>query len=253
MNVFRTRKSVDEETIEAMAAAWLAQRDEGLTPEEQAEFSRWQQADARHAAVVARLEKTWGALQHLRDYRPEARAHPDRNLLARPAGRNVVPFPALAATAALAATLALIAAWWWPQRARAIVTRQSPMAYATTAGGYQRVTLEDGSVLELNSNSAVRVQFTAAERTVRLVQGEVHFTVAQNKARPFLVQAGTVVVRAVGTAFNVRLGANDVEVLVTEGKVAVVEVERVVPNALLHFSIHGNRRKLAGDSEFHLS
>jgi transmembrane sensor len=51
--------------------------------------------------------------------------------------------------------------------------------------------------------------------------------VAKNPARPFLVEAGAIAVRAIGTAFNVRLGASDVEVLVTEGRVVVgSEVER---------------------------
>jgi transmembrane sensor len=68
---------------------------------------------------------------------------------------------------------------------------------------------------------------------VELRRGDAHFTVAKNPERPFRVEAGTVAVRAVGTAFNVRRGASEVEVLVTEGKVEVAsEVERVVPNAL---------------------
>ena len=71
-----------QEAIEAMAAAWLAQRDEGLTAEEQEDFTRRQQADPRHAAAVVRLEKTWRALQQLREFRPASRVHPDRDLLA---------------------------------------------------------------------------------------------------------------------------------------------------------------------------
>ena len=65
-----------------------------------------------------------------------------------------------------------------------------------------------------------------------LAAGEAHFTVAPNPARPFTVSAGGVAVRAVGTAFNVRLATTAVEVLVTEGKVSVAEMERAVPPAL---------------------
>ena len=140
-----------------------------------------------------------------------------------------MPFPAVAAASALAACIALVAVWWWgaPRSVGAVEQR-----YATTVDGYERVNLADGSMLELNSSSEVGVQFSPAERRVRLVRGEAHFTVAKNKARPFLVEAGGVAVRAVGTAFNVRLGAREVEVLVTEGRVAVGEVERVDLNAL---------------------
>jgi transmembrane sensor len=56
---------------------------------------------------------------------------------------------------------------------------------------------------------------------VQLQHGEAHFYVAKDTARPFLVSAGTVTVRAVGTAFNVRRQVAAVEVLVTEGKVQV--------------------------------
>jgi transmembrane sensor len=81
--------------------------------------------------------------------------------------------------------------------------------------------LPDGTFVTLNTNKAVDVHFSATERRVRLLRGEALFTVARNPARPFVVEAGGVAVKAVGTAFNVRLQAETVEVLVTEGKVRV--------------------------------
>jgi transmembrane sensor len=216
----------DQEAIEAMAAAWLAQRDEGFSAGEQAEFDRWQQADPRHAAAVARLEKTWATLQQLREFRPASRVHPDPDLLAgaRPPGR-IISFP-VAALVGLAAAVAIAAFFWrvGPSPTTAPAPGQAVYAtsvYATTAEGYQRVTLADGSVLELNASSEARVDFLPAERRVKLVRGEAHFTVAKDKQRPFIVHAGTIAVQAVGTAFNVRMDENDVEVLVTEGRVKV--------------------------------
>jgi transmembrane sensor len=214
----------EAEAIEATAAAWLAQRDDGLTPEQTAEFFQWRGADVRHEAAVARLEATWTALQQLREFRPEAARHPDRDLLRAPIGRRrAVPFPALAATVTLAASLVLAAVWWFsPAQRRA---ENAAQTYATTLDGYERVALADSSIVELNSASEINVNFSPAERRVRLVRGEAHFTVAKNPARPFLVEAGSVAVRAVGTAFNVRLGAKQIEVLVTEGRVAVATPE----------------------------
>jgi transmembrane sensor len=209
----------DHEAIEATAAAWLAERDDGFTPQQQAQFERWRQADRRHAAAVDRLEQTWTALKQLREYRPEALVHPDRDLLARPRTRKVVLFPALVTALAAAAVIALAAVWFWPRATPASAVQ--PDHFATTTGGYQRTTLTDGSVVELNASSEVRVHYTAAERRVQLVRGEANFTVAKNRERPFWVEAGTVAVRAVGTAFNVRMDARAVEVLVTEGKVQV--------------------------------
>jgi transmembrane sensor len=222
----------DDERIETIAAAWLAQRDDGFSAEEEAEFSRWQQADPRHGRAVARLEQTWATLQQLREFRPESRVHPDRDLLARTPKlpTRILHFPTAAIIAGLAAVLVFGAITWWPKppadRGHAFPT------YTTTADGYQRVTLEDGSVLDLNGNSLVQVNYTDDERRIHLVRGEVFFTVAKNKQRPFVVMAGSVAVRAVGTAFNVRMGKRDVEVLVAEGRVKVEnhEASAIAPN-----------------------
>ena len=206
------------EAIEATAAAWLAQRDDdGLSPLEEKEFLRWQDADPRHRAAVARLEATWMNLQRLRNFRPDAQRHPNPDLLraATPSHRKrrIVPFPAFAGLT-VAASILFAAVWWY-------AAADAAQEYKTTADGYQRVALADGSLLDLNANSELIVRFTAAERRVRLVRGEAHFNVAKNRTRPFLVEVGGVAVRAVGTAFNVRLDDGDLEVLVTEGKVQV--------------------------------
>jgi transmembrane sensor len=189
-----------------------------LTPEDEREFARWRAADPRHEAAVRRLEGAWAALQPLRDFRPEARRHPDRDLLGSPARGKMIAFPTRVMAIAAAVALMLAAGAWvrWHTAAPEPAT-----IYATTADGYQRVVLTDGSVLELNGNTSAEVRFTPTERRVHLASGEAHFAVAKNASRPFWVEANGVSVRAVGTAFNVRLGEREVEVLVTEGKVAV--------------------------------
>ena len=93
--------------------------------------------------------------------------------------------------------------------------------YRVLASTVQRMDLPDGSVAELNGASRIEVDFTSTMRRVSLLEGEVHFIVVGNPERPFFVTAGPVTVRAVGTAFNVRLDRASIEVLVTEGKVAL--------------------------------
>jgi transmembrane sensor len=109
-------------------------------------------------------------------------------------------------------------AGWW-QMARPSFVNE-PAAAAIVSAPARQV-LPDGSVIELNQGARVRVEFSETVRRVRLQQGEAHFQVAKNVARPFIVVAGEVEVRAVGTAFSVDLGAAAVDVLVTEGEVAV--------------------------------
>jgi len=79
--------------------------------------------------------------------------------------------------------------------------------------------LADGSILHLAADSAVDIEFTERQRTVRLLSGEAFFQVAPNSKRPFVVLAGDTQTRALGTAFNVSLFEDDVYVGVTHGRV----------------------------------
>lgn len=81
--------------------------------------------------------------------------------------------------------------------------------------------LSDGTVVDLQEGAVVEEAFTPATRRVVLRQGTAHFQVVKNPARPFVVEADGLHVRAVGTAFTVTMAATGIEVLVTEGRVAV--------------------------------
>lgn len=222
MNAPNRPRPSESEAIEARAAAWIAQRDDGLTPEESAAFERWCAESPAHAAAVARLDGVWTALHELRDFRPAAFAHPDPDLLAPARRRRILRFPVAGALAALAAVLVLGVLLLRSGKPNGTsVTDASSATYVTAAAGFQRVALADGSIVELNANTIVRVHYTAAERCATLLKGEAHFTVAANARRPFWVEADTIAVRAVGTAFDVRREASAVAVLVTAGRVRV--------------------------------
>jgi transmembrane sensor len=85
----------------------------------------------------------------------------------------------------------------------------------------ERRVLPDGSVAELNQGARIEVNYRPDRRDVLLLKGEAHFAVAKNPERPFVVTAAGVQVRAVGTAFAVKLESEDVDLLVTEGRVTV--------------------------------
>ncbi|MGC6329431.1 FecR family protein [Rhizorhabdus sp. FW153] len=96
--------------------------------------------------------------------------------------------------------------------------------YSTTTGGMLRVSLEDGSIVNLNTESTLEVRFDGQQRTVFLRAGEALFEVARDRARPFVVMAGETGVRAVGTSFTVRREADKrVAVVVSEGEVEVTQ------------------------------
>jgi transmembrane sensor len=95
-----------------------------------------------------------------------------------------------------------------------------------------RQTLPDGSIIELNATAEVRVDYSVALRRVELLRGEAHFQVRKDPRRAFVVVAGQVEVRAVGTAFAVQRAVGGVEVLVTEGRVAIDRPEPTAAPAL---------------------
>jgi len=92
---------------------------------------------------------------------------------------------------------------------------------AMANGGATRRTLSDGSVVDLHSGAAITVAFTAEARRIELRGGNAHFQVTPDAQRPFVVTAGSVVVRAVGTGFAIQFGRDELEVIVTEGRIAV--------------------------------
>ena len=104
-----------------------------------------------------------------------------------------------------------------------MLPHDSPSETVATAVGQQRsVTLADESVVTLNTNSIIETRLAADVRSVYLRKGEVYFAVAHDQARPFYVHAGDALVRAVGTAFDVRVRDDArVEVIVAEGRVEV--------------------------------
>lgn len=217
MSDFTKRETPDDEAIADAAALWLVDREEGFAPERARAFAEWCAADPRHQAAVTRMEETAALLQRL----PQVRERLGEEIELPSTPTRVEPLHRRSRwpqVAALAASLAIAGLGGW-QVYRSLAPESA--RYATSAGGYERVGLADGSTLELNASSEARVRFTGGERHVTLVRGEAHFSVARDAARPFVVTAGKVQVRAIGTAFNVRLAAAEVAVLVTEGKVQV--------------------------------
>lgn len=200
-------------TVEAAAAEWLVRHDRGLTPEQQDAFLQWLAAGPAHRASFDRHRRMWADFNALAHWRPEHSVEPNPDLLSRPVRSGTVRWlvPLLAAAAAVA-----LMVWWAPGQPE---VAPEPVAYEAT--DYRQEILPDGTVVDLNRGAHLVLQFTAAARRVVLVQGEAQFAVTKNPARPFVVRAGGVDVRAIGTAFNVKLDGTRLEVLVTDGTVQV--------------------------------
>lgn len=228
--------------IEQAAFAWVRRQHDGLTDDEALELHAWIEEDPRHDAAFDHFQRHWARFDPLagavkmdsvRCSAPadatgaDAEAEPGR----RRSGRLLAPL-GLAAAAALGFLLwsssAPPAAGPGAQAAPPAVAARATPALVLPATIARQV-LADGTVVELNRGARLAIDFTPAERRVRLLAGEANFAVAKDPAHPFVVEAGEVEVRAVGTAFNVRFDPESVEVVVTEGRVRVATRKETVP------------------------
>lgn len=203
----------DRDAIEAEAARLLARLENNPSPQDEADICAWIEADPRHAVAFARAEAAWDASERLKSAAADITLPPLQPTLSeedqRRLSRNIM------VAAGVAILLFIVAA---------IVTVRTYSGiehFETGVGQMRDIALEDGSTLHLNSDSEVEARFTSNGRKVRVLKGEASFEISHDPDRPFDVEARAAVIRAVGTAFNVRLRPSLVELTVTHGTVTV--------------------------------
>ncbi|HEY9153693.1 MAG TPA: FecR domain-containing protein [Opitutaceae bacterium] len=214
---------------EEQAALWAA-RIEGseLTVENRRELDRWLAENPTHRALLsdycqlsADLELQIPALVAAGAFTNELAATAEKP---RPSNRIAWFFGG-----AIAAAAALVFTFW-------IAKPKTPREIATLAGQRQSITLPDGSHIDLNANTRLRIENRRDERHVVLSSGEAYFMVAKDKAHPFIVETSAGSVRVTGTMFDVQAPQSDqLTVTVTEGSVQVRVAAKVdVEPAMLH-------------------
>ena len=195
------------------AARWVADQEGGvLDAAGEARLEAWLE-DTANAQAFARAQGLWRdmgeAVRHFApsDAAPTVPPRRHRRNYAKDAGRTRRWAP-MAATGIAAALVLAFMGLDIPTRIQ---------ADAITRPGEQRtLTLDDGSIIQLNTDSAVAVAYAPGRRTVRLLRGEAAFTVAPNTQRPFAVEAGGGSTTALGTRFVVRRRGPLTQVSVTE-------------------------------------
>lgn len=217
-----------EATITALAAEWVVRRDAGLSAPEAAELAAWCAADPRHEAALQRFSAVWRQVDRPRATGAAEAVHAGLQRRARQRRRRRLAAAGAVAALALAATLGL------KFRTGATGSPTATVARAqTTLLGPERRALPDGSVAEFPRGTEIAVDFSGTFRRIALPAGEAHFQVAHDPGRPFIVTAGGIAVRAVGTGFAVRVAAEETSVVVTEGRVAVHPVSGATPGPAL--------------------
>lgn len=204
-----------------VAARWVARLDRGdLEPEDQACFEAWLSQDDRHFGAFARSKAIWMSAGRLAAL-PESTSLPpsdrERDTRSPPITRRQVASIVIACSLIALAVPVLYRA----EERRPPKQIKTETSAATGSAEIRSVKLADGSTVMLNRASAIVYNLESTQRSVRLVQGEGWFQVAKDRSRPFIVQAGPLKVRALGTAFSVDISPNRSKVTVSEGVVSV--------------------------------
>ncbi len=212
----------------AEAAEWWVRIASGeMSREEREQFVDWLRESALHVAEMLRMAEVHGALERFSDWAriPTDDAQVPSNVVtfapqieapARPAqaGGPSVGRRRWAVGLAAAAGLAVLGF--------SLTFLFGAQVIETGRAERRSVTLADGSIVQVDPESRLRIRLQKHERDVTLERGRALFRVARDHERPFLVHAGATLVRAVGTQFGVEQTREGIVVTVAEGKVAVV-------------------------------
>ena len=209
----------NRDAIEAEAARLLARLNNAPSPQDEADFCTWVEADPKHAVAFARAEAAWEAAERLKSAAADISLPPLETIISeeeqRRLSRNIMVAAGIAVLFFIVAAIVTVRTFNGVDR------------YETAVGEMRDIPLNDGSTLHLNSGSEAEVRFTDNGRRVRILKGEASFDVAHDTSRPFDVEARSAVIRAVGTAFNVRMRPSVIELTVTHGTVTVRSGDRV--------------------------
>lgn len=201
------------------ASEWIAKLDRGLTEKEKEHLKIWLASDESHPQLFLDMVKMWDKMASLSQLSDLFEHKPQQSK------RQLISAFSIAASI-LFVSLISFGVWHYgevgnnPQIAQVV---QSQDTYQTDVGQQSTFFLQDKTKVALNTNSLVKVTYTNKQRLFELLKGEIHVTVAHNQHQPLSVIAGSKVIQAVGTAFNVELKASDVELIVTDGKVLIAE------------------------------
>jgi transmembrane sensor len=206
------------------ASRWVTLEHSGtITPAQRQDFNRWLNESEDHRRAYREMDAFWLGLAPLQQAAaPELAAA--RAYLRQARRKRSVLRPGLALVASvlfLMAAVPIFRVWL------------GNGVYQTAKGEQAHIALSDGTRIDLNTDSALRVAYDGAERKVFLERGEALFTVAHDAAHPFAVYAADGRIRDLGTQFNVYRHGDQVTVTVLEGEVGIDSAHSFATQSLL--------------------
>ena len=214
MIISREKESASD--IDLAAADWFQRKQFwGPTEEEQRAFESWLAASDSHRVAYLRQSAVWNSAAQLVALKGPMRTRPDPAKARRPIIMRV------AAAAVIVAGFGAAAAKY--------LTSSTENSYSTPVGGHKIITFGDGTRIELNTDTLLRVA-SADHRTVTLVHGEAYFQVHHDAIHPFAVNARGYRITDLGTKFMIRAGADRIKVSLLEGSAVVAPLDGAKPS-----------------------
>jgi transmembrane sensor len=214
------------------AAEWLVEMDRGdVDRPTRQRFDEWLRRSPEHVRAYLELLPIW---EQGAQPRSSSKVDPE-SLIAEVMGAqsNVVPLNtraglpeltpgntrktspvwiSVAASVSFITLVGILGAWLYIER----------NTYSTGIGEQRSVALADGSVVQLNTRSRIRIRYNEHHRDIDLLEGQALFEVAHDTQRPFVVDGGNASIRAVGTQFDVYRKQAGTTVTVVEGRVTIL-------------------------------
>ena len=201
--------------IEARAADWVTERHNAKTwtEDEQARLDAWLAQSLAHRVAYVRLNAAWRRTHRLAALRfHDADAGILNSIRRRIRSGLIGTGVALVVIGLLAGGIFALSA-------------QRGQAYATGLGGHRTIALADGSKIELNTNTSLRVLIHSGERRVLLDKGEAFFQIRHDAARKFVVIAAGHRIVDLGTQFTVRNDSERLQVMLMQGRARIEFVD----------------------------
>jgi transmembrane sensor len=167
----------------------------------------WRRESEDHARAWKRAERAWDML-----------AGPPESAPAVPAEAIAAKTGWFAGRGRIAAAVSLVVVMLMVAGTQLLGPRAD---FVTATAELRQIALEDGTRIDLSPQTALDATIAAGRRSVKLMSGEAFFEVAPDPSRPFEVEAGELTIKVVGTAFDVRMGAEALTVSVAHGAVEV--------------------------------
>jgi transmembrane sensor len=196
--------------VDACAAGWVQRRYFWeWSEQDQADFNTWLAQSLAHRAAYLRLEAVWRRTERL----AALRSQDSREISSSKRGRlrRLLTGTALGLAIAVALGAGVVQ----------FLNAPHVKTYQTTVGGHETLTFQDGSQIELNTDTVLRAAINSDQRMVWLDRGEAYFQIVHDPKHPLVVMAAGHRVTDIGTKFLIRRDSDRLEVMLVEGRAGI--------------------------------